>query len=162
MTPQVSCIDVCIMPTDVWYVLSHYLSIVHHCRIYLGHFPCKYPKTCVSSPGFSPKMGLNDRKDVTYRCDINVNGCGRLPNSLSVKIPPFPNLFRTFPLNMPIIQYLYPRFLVLRGMLRTSKIPCIYVCIMPTDVGYVLNHYLSMVHHCRIYFLAFSRKIPSN
>ena len=65
MTPQVSCIDVCIMPTAVWFVLSHYLSIIHHCRIYLGHFSWKNPKTGVSTPGFGPKRGRNDRKDVT-------------------------------------------------------------------------------------------------
>ena len=49
MTPKIPCME---------YVLSNYLSIVRHCRIYVWLFPVKYPKTGVSTPGFGPKMGF--------------------------------------------------------------------------------------------------------
>ena len=80
MTPNIPCIDVCLMPPALVYVISHYMSIVNHSRIYFGFSPLKYHKIGVSSPGFGPKRDLNILKDAIHRCVFNENGCGRPPD----------------------------------------------------------------------------------
>ena len=77
MTTKIPCIDVFLMPTVVVYVLSHYMAIVNHCRVYFGPFPLKYPKIGVRTPGFGPKMEFLHRKCantiVSYTRALNVS-----------------------------------------------------------------------------------------
>ena len=101
MFARMSYIDACSTWTHVGDLLTHYPPTFLHFRIYFGHFPLKYPKIVVRTPGFGPRRGRNNRKDVIYRCVFKVNACGGFANSLSTKISPFSNLFWYFSLKIP-------------------------------------------------------------
>ena len=117
------------MSTVLEYVLSHYLSIVHHCCFYFGPFPLKYAKIGVYTPVFGPNSGLNDHKDVIYRCVFNGTHMGDPLTHYPPKFLHFRIYFGIFPLKYPKLGARTPGFGPKSGLKDRKDVIYIDVCL---------------------------------
>ena len=145
------------MLTHVLYFLTHYLSIFHHCRIYLGFFLPKYSKIGIFTPGFGPK-GVLISPEVPYT-DIYP-----MLTDVSYLLTHYLSIFHHCRIYLGLFSpkipknSCFPPILVPRRVLLTTKVPYMDIYPMSTNVLYFLTHYLSIFYHCRIYLGFFSPK----
>ena len=147
------------MSTVLEYVLSHYLSIVHHCWIYFGPFPLKYHKIGVYTPYLIP-IGVLMIAMMSY-----IDACSTWTHvgDLLTHYPPkflhFRIYFGPFPLKYPKLGVCTPGFGPKRDL--SDRKDAIYRCVLNVSAcGVFANSLSTKISPFSNSFWTFSFKIP--